>query len=177
MRPLTTRIAVALLMSSSLVTMGTGVLSGQATAEAVASTGEPRAIQQIQQVIDDYVRAVDLLDLDLARKIWSSGPEASFIHPRGTERGIEQILANFYLNTMGTFSERQLLASKPGIHVYGDMAWSEFTWTFHATVKNGGQKVSTTGRETQVYHKENGSWHIVLVHYSGMPVAEPSKGL
>lgn len=38
--------------------------------------------------------------------------------------------------------------------------------TFHATVKNPGPKITTKGRETQIYHKEDGVWHIVHVHYS-----------
>lgn len=56
----------------------------------------------------------------------------------------------------------------PVIHVYGDAAWSEMTWTFHAIEKHG-NAIATEGRETQVYHKESGAWHIVLVHYSGPP--------
>jgi ketosteroid isomerase-like protein len=136
-----------------------------------SSTGDPIAIQALRNVINEYAKSVDSLDLSLARKVWSAGPEVTFIHPRGTERGLEQILQNFYGNTMGTFSKRQLLPDQMDIHVYDDTAWSEFTWTFHATVRASGQNITTQGRETQVYHKENGTWRIVHVHYSGMPVS------
>jgi ketosteroid isomerase-like protein len=49
-------------------------------------------------------------------------------------------------------------------------------WTFHATLKDG-HKITTTGRETQIYHKEDGRWRIVHVHYSGPPVTGALKGL
>jgi len=135
------------------------------------STGVPATIQELQNVIDDYAKSVNSLDLTLARKVWSTAPEVTFIHPGGTERGLQQVLHNFYENTMGTFSKRQLLPDKVDIHVYEGTAWSEFTWTFHATIKANGQNITTQGRETQVYHKENGVWRIVHVHYSGMPGA------
>lgn len=176
MHSLRTRIAVAFVVSSVLFTMGTCASTAQATTETVASTGNRQDIEQIQQVIKDYVKAVEKLDLELARKVWSSGPEVSFIHPRGTERGLEQVLTNFYTKTMGTFSKRQLLPDRVDIHVYNDTAWSEFTWTFHAIVKDGGQNITTEGRETQIYHRENGTWRLVHVHYSGMPETGKLKG-
>ena len=33
-----------------------------------------------------------------------------------------------------------------------------------------------TGRETPIYHKEEGAWRIVHVHYSGLPVTGAMKG-
>ena len=77
---------------------------------------------------------------------------------------------------MGAFSKRELMAKETGIHVYGDTAWSEFCWTFHATVKNGGQEITTHGRETQIYRKQDGTGRMVHVHYSGMPETGASKG-
>ena len=134
-----------------------------------SSTGDAASIQQIQSLIADYANSVNALDRTLTAKVWSASGEVTFIHPRGTERGLENILQNFYGNAMGAFSKRQLLPDPAEIHVYGDTAWSQFTWTFHATVKNGGPDITTQGRETQIYHKERGGWRIVHVHYSGMP--------
>jgi ketosteroid isomerase-like protein len=170
------RIAAALVVSSALFTMRAGVLSAQATTETIALTGSRQDLEQIQQVVRDYVEAVERLDLELARNVWSNSPEVSFIHPRGTEHGREQIIANFYTKTMGMFSKRKLLPANMDIHLYNDTAWSEFTWTFHATVKDGGQSITTKGRETQVYHKESGSWRLMHVHYSGMPETGKLKG-
>ena len=136
----------------------------------------PLQSNSLRNVINDYAKSVDSLDLSLARKVWSNAPEVTFIHPRGTERGLDHVLHNFYENTMGTFSKRQLLPDKIDIHMYDDTAWSEFTWTFHATFKANGQDITTQGRETQVYHKENGNWRVVHVHYSGLPVSGELRG-
>jgi ketosteroid isomerase-like protein len=165
----------SLLIFPALVAAVTAICAAQEQ-KPPASTGDAASIQQIEALIGQYAQSVNTLDLDLARKIWSSAPEASFIHPRGTEYGLDSILNNFFAKTMGTFSERELLPDRADIHVYGDAAWSEFTWTFHATVKNGGPKITTQGRETQVYHRENGKWQIVHVHYSGMPDTRELKG-
>jgi ketosteroid isomerase-like protein len=132
--------------------------------------------EALQLLLKNYANSVDTLDLQLAGQVWSHAPEVVFIHPRGTEVGFAQIMENFYSKTMGTFSERELILESPVLHVYGDTAWSQMTWTFHATVKNGGPKITTQGRETQVYHKEDGKWHIVHVHYSGLPVTGALKG-
>ena len=131
--------------------------------------------QQLRDLLDNYMKAVDTLNPDLISSIWSHSPEASFIHPRGTAVGFEQIRDDFYKDTMGLFSKRELILEKPVLHIYGDSAWSEMTWTFHATFQNGPQ-ITTTGRETQIYHKEDGAWHIVHVHYSGPPDTRPLKG-
>jgi len=132
--------------------------------------------EMLRQLLKTYEKSIDTLDLTLADRIFSHAPEVSFVHPRGTEKGFDQITKNFYQGTMGTFSERELLLENPVIHVYDDSAWSEMTWTFHATVKDGGQKITTTGRETQLYHKEDGVWKIVHIHYSGPPVTGKLKG-
>jgi ketosteroid isomerase-like protein len=147
-----------------------------AQAGFVMSTGDAASIRQIQALIGNYVRSVDDLDINLARNVWSNASEVTFIHPRGTERGLENVLQNFYRNTMGIFSNRQLLADPAEVHTYGDTAWAQFTWTFHATVKDGNKEITTRGRETQIYHKENGAWHIVHVHYSGMPETGALRG-
>ena len=154
----------------------TKAASGQ-TGSDRASTGDPAAVGQIQELLKKYATSVDNLDLNLANQIWSHAPEAILIHPRGTERGLSAIEENFYAQTMGkTFSQRQLLLEHPTTHVYGDTAWSEFTWTFHATTSNEGKQITTKGRESQVYHKENGTWRIVCDHYSGLPVTGALKG-
>jgi ketosteroid isomerase-like protein len=76
----------------------------------------------------------------------------------------------------GTFSARKLTPKDIAVHVYGDTAWSEFNWDFVATVRKDGTAFHSQGRETQIYHRENGQWRIVHVHYSGVPVAGNLKG-
>ena len=131
--------------------------------------------QQLHALLDNYATAVDTLDPNLIGSIWSHSPDVSFIHPRGTAIGFDQIRDDFYKNTMGLFSRRELILEKPAIHSYGETAWSEMTWTFHASFQSG-QQITTSGRETQIYRKENGNWRIVHVHYSGPPDTRPLKG-
>ena len=76
----------------------------------------------------------------------------------------------------GLFSERKLSVKDVHIHVYGDVAWAEYYWDFVAKMRKDGSPVTTHGRETQIYHKEQDRWRLVHVHYSGMPVTGPGQG-
>jgi ketosteroid isomerase-like protein len=110
----------------------------------------------------------------LSSKKW---PEVSFIHPLGHEHGLEQIEQNVYKHLMGeTFSERKLSPHDITVHVHGDSAWAEFYWDFAAKYRKNGSPVTTHGRDTQVYWKEQGRWRLVHVHYSGMPITQERGG-
>ncbi|MGH9684522.1 MAG: YybH family protein [Candidatus Acidiferrales bacterium] len=163
--------SMAALLSLVLALLLAG--GNRAAAQTVTHSSDE---QHLHQLLKTYVKAVDTLDLRLVARIWSHDPGVSFIQPRGTENGFEQIRDDFYIKTMGVFSQRDLTMENPVFHVYGDTAWSQMTWTFHATLKEGGQKITTTGRETQIYRKENGVWRIVHDHYSGPPVTGARKG-
>jgi len=131
----------------------------------------------IRDLIATYATAVDRADTSMANQIFSNTPEVTFIHPRGEEHGRQQILTNVFQNLMGeTFSARKLAPKDIAVHLYGDTAWSEFNWDFVATVRKDGSPFHSQGRETQIYHRENGQWRIVHVHYSGAPVTTSLKG-
>jgi ketosteroid isomerase-like protein len=128
-------------------------------------------------MIAKYAESIDAADTTLASQIWSDSPEVSFIYPRGHEHGLEQIKQNVYRHLMGdTFSERKLNIHDISAHVYGDTAWAEFYWDFVAKFRKDGSPITTHGRETQIYRKEQGRWRLVHVHYSGMPVTEERRG-
>lgn len=132
---------------------------------------------EIRRMIAKYAKSVDEADTTLASQIWSDSPEVSFIHPLGHEHGLEQIKQNLYWRLMGdTFSERKLSIHNISAHVYGDTAWAEFYWDFVAKFRKDGSPITTHGRETQVYRKEQGGWRLMHVHYSGMPITEERKG-
>jgi len=131
----------------------------------------------IRGLVEKYAKSIDGADTTLASEIWSKSPDVSFIHPRGHERGWEEVKKNVYQDLMSaTFSERKLTPRDVVIHVLGDAAWAEFYWDFSARFKNGGQPLKTKGRETQVFQKTNGRWKLVHVHYSGMPVTAKREG-
>ncbi len=140
------------------------------------NTGNAADIEQIQQLQKRYVASIDGADLALVDQVWSHSPEVIFVEPLGTEHGLLQV-EGFVRDTFGKmFSKRDLQLENPSIHVYGDTAWSEMTWTFHATIRDGEKPLVTKGRETQIIRKENGAWHIIAIHYSGLPVNGKPQG-
>lgn len=148
----------------------TCIIFTAATAWAAAKRSNEDAIRDL---ITKYAAAVDAADPAQAAQIWSHSPEVSFIHPLGEEHGLEQIQKDVYTHLMGEmFSERHLEPHDVAVHVYGNAAWAEFLWDFHAKVRKDGSLVTTHGRETQIYRKEKDGWRIVHVHYSGMPVGK-----
>lgn len=147
--------------------------SAQQTTRMAASqsTAEPD-VQFIQNLIAEYASAADHADAALASQIWSHSPDASFIYPEGHAHGVAETTDDVYRHAMGdTFSQRKLTIHSPSIHVYGDTAWSEFYWDFHANFRSSGAPFESKGRETQIYQKQEGHWFIIHVHYSGMPAA------
>ncbi|MCD7984591.1 MAG: nuclear transport factor 2 family protein [Desulfovibrio sp.] len=132
---------------------------------------QENAGQELREKIEMYRNSIIHADKpELAAQVWAVAPETSFIHPRGHERGWDEIRENFYRNTMAKrFSTRDLrLTGEPVIHVYGDAAVAEFDWEFTATLREGGAERRTSGRESQVYVRRPGQgWRLVHVHYSG----------
>jgi ketosteroid isomerase-like protein len=147
--------------------------SAQQTTRMAASQSTAEAdVQFIQNLIAEYASAADHADAALASQIWSHSPDASFIYPEGHAHGVAEITDDVYRHAMGdTFSQRKLTIHSPSIHVYGDTAWSEFYWDFHANFRSNGAPFESKGRETQIYQKQEGHWFIIHVHYSGMPAA------
>jgi ketosteroid isomerase-like protein len=130
-------------------------------------TGPAAEVATIHQLIGQYAKVVATVDLDLLSRIWSHSPEVSFIYPLGEEHGLDAIEQHVFRGVMGgMFTKRDLEPQAIEIHVNGDAAWSEFHWVFHATMRKDASVVTTRGVETQIYHKEDGVWRLVHVHYS-----------
>lgn len=133
--------------------------------------------EELRKLVDKYADSVNRLDLTLATSIWSQSAEVTFIQPRGHQKGWDQVRNNFYLGAMNNFSQRDLKVENLSIQLLGDdSAWGEFYWEFNATFKKDGQKITSKGRETQVWKKESDGWKIVHVHYSNMPVTGEREG-
>lgn len=136
------------------------------------------ANDEIRAGVDLYLTSIGAADLRIAERIWVTGRETSFIHPKGHERGWEEIARIFYADTMGaTFSQRDLrLASDLTVQMHGDAAVVEFDWEFDAVFRDDGQPLHTEGRESQVWVKAGEAWKLVHVHYSGPPVTGAREG-
>src|ERR1700723_3680117 len=137
-----------------------------ACAAAQQDTGPAPDVEEVHHLIERYTKVVDTVDLNLLSQIWSHSPEVSFIYPLGEEHGFDAIEQHVFKNVMGgMFSARDLEARGGEIHVSGNAGWSEFHWTFHATMRKDGSAVTTHGVETQVYRRESGRGGLVHVHY------------
>lgn len=142
----------------------------------IAKVGYADTAADLRSLLDNYETAVNELDLDLAQKIWSQEEPITFIHPRGHQKGWNEIKKEFYLETMGTFSKRQLKIRDVSIQVLNEeAAWGDFYWDFQASFPDG-KLLKSTGRETQVWKKEADGWKIIHVHYSGPPTQESGEG-
>lgn len=123
------------------------------------NTGKPAGIKQIQQSQKRYVASIDGADLALVDKVWSHSPDVIFVEPLGTERGLLQV-EGFVRNTFGKmFSKRDLQLETPSMHVYGDTAWSEMTWTFDATLRDGEKPLVTKARDAGVTKRKRSMAH------------------
>ena len=137
-----------------------------------SSTGEPNEESSaIRSLIAKYAKSISDADTALAAQVWSDSPDISFINPLGYERGWEEIKQNVYERMMrDVFSERRFSVRNVTIHVDGSAAWAEFYWHFDAKLRSNASPVTTEGRETQIYRKDNSrGWVLVHVHYCGMP--------
>jgi ketosteroid isomerase-like protein len=130
----------------------------------VSPTADSMAIHEL---LGQYAKAIDTIDLKLIAQIWSHSADVSFIYPLGEEHGFDAIDQHVFQNVMGgMFSARDLKMHDVAIYVNGDSAWSEFHWDFHATLRKDGSAITTHGMETQVYRKEEGRWRLVHVRSS-----------
>jgi ketosteroid isomerase-like protein len=144
------------------------------TASATAS-----AKRAITASIDTYFRSINLADTRMGATFWLTTPQASFIDPRGHERGWDEVAGVFYGKTMGeSFTKRDLKQVGPlTLNVFGNAAVAEFDWDFVATLRANGQQLHTTGRESQVWiNMPHQGWRLVHVHYSGPAVTAAGKG-
>ena len=133
-------------------------------------------MQEIMNMVDNYAKAVSELDEGLFRSLWDDSLQPSFVHPRGYSAGLENIVNEFFLGTMGLFSTRSLRPRDVEIAVNGDSALVFFYWNFTAYFKEDGSRKDTEGRETQYFVKVNGQWKLGHIHYSGMPVTGEREG-
>ena len=125
----------------------------------------------IDTLLKKYVHSVNTCDLELVKKIWNDEGEISFLHPRGYEHSIDEVIQHFYLGTMDRlFTERNLFLKCLKSKVYTDTAFLEFQWDFYAKERETGKEIHHEGRETQFLVWKNNEWRIVNIHYSLLPV-------
>lgn len=149
-------VILSLLLVSSAIFFGCGEKRADGEAKAV------------EQVVEQYIASINTCDTTIVSRIWSHSRPVSFIAPSGYYPSYEAIRDSLVLGLFGSrFSRRHLQKEELQISVDGNMAWSQFFWTFDATT-TGGTVHQTRGRETQIFIREgDGSWRLVHIHYSG----------
>lgn len=132
---------------------------------------------EINDLLENYKRSINEADTVLAKTIWHTSSDVSFIHPRGHEKGWEGIKKGIYEMFGTMFTARDLKSYDERITFYGDMAILEFYWVFDAILAGENSlPIQTKGRETQVLKKFDDTWRIVHIHYSGMPETGEGEG-
>lgn len=124
---------------------------------------------KVEKVIDQYIETINQCDTALVNQIWSHEDYVSFISPSGRYSGYSEIRDKLVVGIFGkNFTDKNLQKKDLTIHIHGNSAWSEFTWTFDAMRKNG-KPHHAKGRETQLFEKDkNGKWKLVHIHYSSI---------
>ena len=134
-------------------------------------------MQSVKQVLDNYKISINQADTVLAGTFWLTTPQASFIHPRGHEKGWEEIKPGIYGMFGSRFATRNLKSYDETIQLYDDMAVVVFYWIFDATFAGENPSpMQSRGRETMVLRKFENAWKVVHIHYSSMPVTGDRQG-
>lgn len=155
-----------------MIVAGVAACTSNSTDNSPHSQSDNAAIKTL---LENYKASINQADTTLAKTFWLTDSRASFIHPRGHEKGWENIKKGIYEMFGSRFNQRDLKSSNETITQYGDMAVLEFYWVFDAAFADGAP-IQTKGRETQVLKKTGGEWRLVHVHYSGMPATGEQEG-
>lgn len=102
---------------------------------------------------------------------------ASYIHPNFTSFGEEDTYLNSgkeyevrnYTNYLKHAKNLHTDMHQPELNVRGDVAWITYYWTESADVD--GKHVSSRGKSTRIFVKENGKWLCIHGHYTYAPNA------
>lgn len=141
---------------------------------AFAQTASKSSVSEKEAVINTLLAMWDALEhADLGRY-------ASFIHPDFTSFGEEDTYLNsgkdYELRTYAAYLKRaknlHTDMHQPEVTVRGDVAWITYYWTESADVD--GKHVSSRGKSTRIFVKENGKWLCIHGHYTYSPSAQSS---
>jgi ketosteroid isomerase-like protein len=121
----------------------------------------------IEELVGRYVDSINTCDPDIVDAIWSHGEGVSFVAPAGRFGSYEAIRDDLVMGVFArNFQKRCLRKEDLEIHLAGNMAWAEFTWSFDAVTRDG-KEVRNRGLETQIMRKDGqGAWKLVHIHYS-----------
>lgn len=126
------------------------------------------AIEQIYEVVKQYVNAVHTQDEESFRRIWSKKEKCVLISIGNAFYGLDSIYENFLIGAIqANYSEITLVPDDIKINMYGDgFAIVVFRYHTECTRREDGSFYGIEGLETQVIKKENDEWKLCHIHYS-----------
>ncbi len=106
---------------------------------------------------------------------------ASYIHPNFTFFGEYDTYLNFgkdyevrsYTNYLKHAKNLHTEMHQPEVTVRGDVAWITYYWTESADVD--GKHVSSRGKSTRIFVRENGHWFCIHGHCTYAPNSSSSS--
>lgn len=127
----------------------------------------PKDLETIQLLLNNYEKSVNTVDTALAAKVWQTDDNVAIVNNVNSINGWENVVDSFYFKIKTDFSNLKLTIKNPVIHTKGNVGWVSFDSVFDG--EKGGETVHWEGRETQVLEKSGKgateSWKIVQVHF------------
>ena len=104
---------------------------------------------------------------------------ASYLHPDFTSFGEDDAYLNqgkeYEVRTYTQYLKRaknlHTDMHQPEVNVRGDVAWITYYWTEGADID--GKRVTSRGKSTRIFVKENGKWLCIHGHYTYAPEGKP----
>lgn len=124
--------------------------------------------QEIQAMVERYVRAIETQDKEDFCALWADTPECVLISIANQYVGVERIYQDFLIDGIqAAYSQIKLIAETVEIHEISDtLATVVFRYHTECIRREDGAPYGIQGLETQVYIKQEGDWKLLHVHYS-----------
>lgn len=129
------------------------------TADANNVTGDTQ--REIKALLDQYVAALQLRDLDALDRIWAD--ELTFVNPYGDLLNKQNRMDNI---KSGATAFKSIRLSDVEVRMYGQAAVATFQIAIEAHYS--GQESSGNYSVTTVWAQPKGTWQLVAVHMTQM---------
>jgi ketosteroid isomerase-like protein len=132
-------------------------------------SGNTGDLESIRALVAREVEAVNKKDLKTLSEVWSqaSGISLFDVPPPGRFAGWEAIGRQFN-DFFDKFSEIHLGVENVKVEVSGPIGYATYDWMMSGRM--GDYALNDRGQATAIYRKEGGTWRLVHLHYSSVPV-------
>lgn len=129
--------------------------------------------EKILEKLEQYKRLVHSQDPEDGEGLWAQGCACSLISGLNLFSGREHIESDFLGLIREHYSKIDLIDDHVEVRLLNEeSALVIFAYHTECVKRETGAPYGILGLETQIYRKENGTWRLVHVQYSGKPVEE-----